>query len=162
MTPSTTFQILALLLTGLVAGLFYAYDCSVIGGLGRLEDKNYLLAFQAINRAILNPYFFLSFMGSLIVLPIASYFAFKQGLSSSFYFLLAASLIYLAGVIGITFFGNVPLNTMLDQYDLLSASENDLALLREKFESSWNRLHRWRTYASILAFVSCILSILKK
>lgn len=162
MTLSSLLQICAILFTGLIAGLFYAYDCSVIGGLGRLDDRNYLLAFQAINREILNPLFFLSFMGSLMLLPLATYFQYKQGWSSSFYLLLSASLIYLIGVIGITMAGNVPLNTMLDQSDLLSASENELSFIRKKFESSWNSLNHWRTYSSILAFVLCILSLLKK
>lgn len=162
MTLSTSLQIIVVLLTGLLAGLFYGYDCSVIGGLGQLHDKNYLLAFQSINKAILNPYFFLSFMGSLILLPLVTFVSYKNGIDTSFYFLLTASVLYTIGVVGITMLGNVPLNNLLNQVDLLNASENELLALREKFESSWNSLHQWRTYASISTFVLCILSLSKK
>jgi len=44
--------------TSLIAGLFYAYSCSVNPGLRRLADKEYLTAMQSINKAILNPVFF--------------------------------------------------------------------------------------------------------
>ena len=62
------FQFNAILLTGLVAGLFYGYDCSVIKGLGNLQDDHYLQLFQSINKEIQNPYFFVSFIGSMLVL----------------------------------------------------------------------------------------------
>ncbi|PBQ33275.1 hypothetical protein CNR22_16335 [Sphingobacteriaceae bacterium] len=162
MTLSTTLLIFAILLTGLVAGLFYGYDCSVITGLGNLQDKEYLQAFQSINRAILNPYFFTSFMGSLVLLPVASYFSFKNGPGTSFYFLLSATLVYIIGVMGITLLGNVPLNTTLDQFNSVTASENDIKIMREKFESSWNNLHHWRTFSSVLSFLLCIVALLKK
>ena len=54
------FQFASILFTGLLAGLFYGYDCSVIKGLGNLQDDVYLQSFQSINKAIQNPYFFIS------------------------------------------------------------------------------------------------------
>jgi len=162
MTLFTSIQLTTALLTGLVAGLLYGYDCSVIRGLGNLEDKDYLSAFQSINRAILNPYFFTSFLGSVILLPITTYLSFKGGVNTSFYFLVTATLLYAVGVMGITLFGNVPLNNALDQLDILNASTDDLKMMREKFESFWNILHHWRTYASLLVFVLTTLSLIKK
>ncbi len=67
MTTMAFYQIIqavAALLTGLAAGLFYSYACSVTGALGRLPDREYVMAFQSINTAILNAWFFASFMGS--------------------------------------------------------------------------------------------------
>lgn len=117
-------QLLACLLTGLVAGLFYAYQCSVIGGLGQLGDKAYLMAFQSINKAILNPWFFAGFMGCLLVLPLASWMAFRVEADASFYFLLMATLAYFIGVFGITVFGNVPLNDALGSFDIATGRGN--------------------------------------
>lgn len=154
-------QIVSVLLTGLSAGLFYGYDCSVIKGLGNLSDDLYLKSFQSINRAILNPFFFISFMGSLIVLPFATWMSYKSDLMYGFYFLLSATLFYAIGVFAVTIFGNVPLNNMLDRADLSSPAA-DLKTIRQQFETNWNRLHHIRTYANMLAFLCCILSLIKK
>jgi len=43
---------------------------------------------------IINPYFFLSFGGSMIVLPLCSWFAFKTGQKETFYLLMTASVVY--------------------------------------------------------------------
>ena len=63
---------IALILSGLSAGLFYAWSVSVIPGTKRVPDLVYLEAMQAINRAILNPAFFLVFFGSLILLGVST------------------------------------------------------------------------------------------
>ncbi|KIO77808.1 hypothetical protein TH53_07795 [Pedobacter lusitanus] len=155
-------QITAILLTGLIAGLLYGYDCSVIRGLGALQNKNFLTAFQSINKEILNPYFFISFMGTLLLLPLATWLNYHSGgLSNTFYFLLAATLIYAIAVFGVTIFGNVPLNNTLSQFDIEKASPAELMSMRHHFEASWNALHHIRTYAAILAFLAAILSLLK-
>jgi uncharacterized membrane protein len=162
MSPQNIFHVLSILLTGLLAGLFYGYDCSVIRGLGKLNDKEYLNAFQQINREILNPYFFASFMGSVLVLPVASWLLYKDGSMNAFYFLLSAALIYIILVFGVTMFANVPLNNMVDKADLANASAETIQSLRQQFESSWNKWHHVRTYASIIAFLLAILSLFKK
>jgi uncharacterized membrane protein len=162
MTAGILFQIVAILLTGLAAGLFYSYDCSVIKGLGNLPDREYLSAFQSINRAILNPYFFISFIGSLLILPIAVWQSYKDGNTMSCYFLLAATIVYIAGVFGVTILGNVPLNNLVERFDISTASQADIQAMRQKFEVSWNKLNHVRTYAAILSFLLTILSWIKK
>jgi uncharacterized membrane protein len=162
MTAGVLFQIAAILLTGLIAGLFYSYDCSVIKGLGSLPDAEYLSAFKAINKAILNPYFFMSFMGSLLVLPIAAWLNYKEGGTTSFYLLIAATLVYVAGTFGVTILGNVPLNNLVDRFDITTASQMNIQALRQKFEGSWNTLNHIRTYANILSFLLAILSLAKR
>ncbi len=74
-------------LTALIAGLFYAYSCSVVLGLGKLSDAEYLKAMQNINREILNPVFFMmSFMGTAILLPVSAFvFRGSNQRLSSFY-----------------------------------------------------------------------------
>jgi uncharacterized membrane protein len=155
-------QIIAVLLTGLIAGLLYGYDCSVVKGLGQLPDKEYLQAFQSINRVILNPYFALSFAGSLLALILAALLSFKSAQFVSFYWLIAATIVYVAGVQGVTIWGNVPLNNFLEKIDLIACSEIECKKMRELFEWKWNLLHRIRTIASMLAFLLTILSIVKK
>jgi uncharacterized membrane protein len=161
MTTYHLIQISAVLLTGLSAGLFYSYDCSVIKGLGNLPDREYLSAFQSINKAILNPYFFTSFMGSLLLLPIAAWLSYKGASPMAFYFLVAASVVYAAGVFGVTMFGNVPLNNLLDRFDISIASVDAIHAMRQRFENSWNMLQHVRTFAAILSFILAIISMRK-
>ncbi len=58
----TTLLLITTLSTGLMAGLFYSWTISVTPGLARLNDENYLRAFQSMNRAIINPVFLIVFI----------------------------------------------------------------------------------------------------
>src|SRR5690349_3161714 len=112
---TTIIVIVTAVTTALIAGLFYAYSCSVNPGLGRLENREYLSAMQSINSAILNPVFMWSFMGTLILLPVCCYFNFQ---TPRFTWLLAATLVYAIGTFGVTIMGNVPLNEQLAAINL--------------------------------------------
>ena len=153
-------QFAAILLTGLLAGLFYGYDCSVIKGLGNLQDDVYLQSFQSINKAIQTPYFFISFMGSLVVLPMAAFLSYKNCSLATFYLLLTATLIYIIGVFGVTIFSNVPLNDHMARFPISSATANEIAAMRKAFEKPWNASHTIRTIAAVISFSLAILSII--
>lgn len=154
-------QLTAVLLTGLVAGLFYSYACSITNGLGKLSDRSYILAFQSVNKAILNPWFFAPFLGSLIILPVSAWLSYKADSNTVFWLLLAATMVYSIGVFGVTIFGNVPLNNLLEHFDEHRATDQAFTSLRENFEDPWNHLHVTRTVASVLSFLLTILSIIK-
>ncbi|GAB4024443.1 anthrone oxygenase family protein [Spirosoma koreense] len=150
----------AALTTTLIAGLFYGYLCSVNPGLNRLPDLMYLSAMQSINRAILNPVFFLSFVGALVLLPLSAWLQYSQPMPVRVWLLLGASVLYVTGVFGVTVFGNVPLNEALDAVDLETASVPELATHRTAFEGPWNKLHTIRTLASILTSMLVIAACL--
>ncbi|ACT96463.1 anthrone oxygenase family protein [Dyadobacter fermentans] len=158
MTTINLFLLATALTSGLIAGLFYSYSCSVNPGLGALPDAGYLSAMQSINRAILNPVFFFSFMGTLLLLPLSTYQ--HLGTGTRFYLLLGATLVYVIGTFGVTAAGNVPLNELLSKMNLTGASTDELAAHRLRFEMPWNRLHAIRTYASVLSFVLVLLACL--
>lgn len=148
--------------TTLAAGLFYSYSCSVNPGLSRLTDTEYLRAMQSINRAILNPVFFLTFMGTLVLLPLSAWFSYREGLTAVCWYFLAAAVIYLLAVFGVTLAGNVPLNEALDKFDIARASQQQIAEQRAAFEKRWNGYHAVRTIAIILSAGLAILGCLKK
>lgn len=154
--------VLAAVSTGLIAGLFYAYSCSVNLGLGKLGDKEYLSAMQSINVAILNPVFFATFMGTVLLLPVATWLNYGQPVSVRFWLLVAASVVYIVGVFGLTMFGNVPLNNALAAIDIGNSSASDLLKHREAFEMPWNKLHSIRTIANIAAFALVVIACVKK
>ncbi|THU39433.1 DUF1772 domain-containing protein [Niastella caeni] len=147
--------------TALIAGLFYAYSCSVNGALGRLPDAGYLAAMQAINREILNPLFYMSFMGTLILLPLSTWLHYSHPASLRFYFLLAATLVYTVGTFGVTMAGNVPLNNALDSFNLQTSAE-ELNRQRALFEKPWNKLHGIRTFFNAIALILVLLACIVK
>ncbi|MBC7887984.1 MAG: DUF1772 domain-containing protein [Ferruginibacter sp.] len=155
-------QVIAILLTGLLAGLFYGYDCSVIRGLEKLQDDVYLQSFQHINKAIQNPYFFISFIGSLLVLPVATWLSYGKYNPLTFYLLLSATLLYAITVFGVTVFGNIPLNELLEKFDISTATQKDIVFMRQMFENSWNKYHTIRTIAAILTFCLTIIAVIKQ
>lgn len=145
--------------TALMAGLFYSYSCSVSPGLNRLSDASYLAAMQSINRAIMNPVFFVGFFGAAVLLPLSAYSHYGQPTSTRFWCVLTATVVYMIGVLGVTVAGNVPLNEALDAFDLQSASARELAAQRAAFEMPWSNLNRVRTIASTLALLLVVIGL---
>lgn len=162
MTIQNILLAITAVLTALIAGLFYAYSCSVNIGLAKLPDNQYITAMQSINREIQNPVFFFSFIGTLLMLPISTFFQYKGGTMNGFWLLLAATTLYCIGTFGITIVGNVPLNEALDKFSLQSATIQEIANERTRFEIPWNRYHTIRTIASIITLLLVITACISK
>jgi uncharacterized membrane protein len=157
-TLKTAPLFLAIALTGLSSGLFYAWEVSVIPGTKRISDASYLETMQSINRAILNPGFYAIFFGSLLFLAISTYVQYKGGINFSFWMVFLAMIIYLIGTFGVTVFGNVPLNDTLDAINLGDLSAEQLKTTREAYEVKWNALHKIRTLCAVVSFAVILLT----
>ena len=142
---------IAILLTGLSAGLFYAWQVSVIPGTKLTQDYTYIETMQKINRAIINPPFMLIFLGSLLIqiLSVILYWNTEMSL----WLILSATLVYGAGTVIITGLGNVPLNDALDELQLNDLSKEEISKERHDYEVPWNRLHLIRTIFSVISFM---------
>lgn len=149
--------LLAALATALMAGLFYNWTSAITVGLHRLPDKEYIAAIQSINRAIQNPLFFLSFFGAAILLPFCCYLHYQHPVTTKFYILLTAAIFYLAGVMAVTILGNIPLNNMLDKFNLQNASLDDAAKIRLLFETRWNNFNTVRTICSVISLLFILI-----
>jgi uncharacterized membrane protein len=149
----------AVLLTGLAAGFFYAWEVSVIQGTKLISDRSYLETMQSINRAILNPAFLLVFMGTVFALAGSSYLQYKSGVNLSFWFILSAAIVYTVGAFGVTMGGNVPLNEALDAIKLNELDAEGMKSFRLSFEGKWNQLHSIRTGFSVLSFILALLAV---
>ena len=145
-------------ITGLSAGFFYAWQVSVIPGTKKITDGSYLEAMQLINRAVLNPAFFIIFFGALILLVWSTYLEYKAGISLTFWLTLGAAVVYLIGTFGITAIGNVPLNESLNVIQLNTLSVEELNATRTNYELPWNRLHLIRTIFSLISFGLLLLT----
>ena len=151
----------SVILTGLSAGLFYAWSVSVIPGTGKVPDLTYLETMQSINRAILNPAFFLIFFGSLVLLSLASIFEFHTS-RLVFGLVLGSAITYLLGTFGVTAIGNVPLNNQLDVLDLAQMDIEQIGEFREYYETRWNRWHGIRTVFAVVSFIAATLALFFK
>jgi uncharacterized membrane protein len=141
----------AILLTGLSAGLFFAWQVSVIPGTKRVQDSVYIETMQKINRAIINPPFILIFLGPLIVQIIS--FVLYWNSSISLWLIMVATIFYGIGTVIVTGLGNVPLNDKLDTLSLSDLNEKQMAGERQHYEAKWNRLHLIRTIFALLSFM---------
>jgi len=157
MSARTVVLLVAIVATGLIAGLFFGWLVSVIPGTRRIDDSSYIATMQSINRAIVNPGFVVPFLVSPILLIIAGVLEFRFGNQRRATFLWTAAAVYLIGVIGVTFVGNVPLNNSLDALQLGAAADKDLQAQRSAYEIGWNRWHGLRTAASVLSFVLAVV-----
>ena len=152
---------ITVLFSGLVAGLMFSYSCSVNLGLHHLTDIEYIKTMQTINIEIQNIYFFIVFIGLLLLLPTSTWLSYSVNNKATFYLMLTATLFYFVGVFGVTILGNVPLNNQLAKINLANTSEETLSTFRNHFESNWTKYHLIRTLASIVSFLLTILAFQK-
>ena len=150
--------LLAILTTALSAGLFYSWKISVIPGLKNISDRSYLETMQSINRAILNPEFYIIFFGAILFLILSAYFQFKVSIGTPFWLIITTIVFYGIGTIGVTAFGNVPMNESLDLVNLTKLNIDELKLTRLSYEGKWNQFNTIRTIFSVLSFVTIVLA----
>ena len=81
----------AILLTGLMAGIFFTWSNAVKPGIGKLSDLEYLRSLQSMNRVILNKAFIGIFLGAIIAVALVPIFHFKLAPNSIFWLLLTCS-----------------------------------------------------------------------
>ena len=148
----------AILLTGLMAGIFFTWSNAVKPGIGKLSDLEYLRSLQSMNRVILNKAFIGIFLGAIIAVALVPIFHFKIAPNSIFWLLLLAPVIYWIGVFGVTVFGNIPLNEILDKINLESITSEEIKALRTSIEVKWNNLNLIRSISSGITFLLLIVS----
>lgn len=156
-----TVLIISTFFTGIIAGLFFAWAVSVMNGLAKLPDREFITAMQSMNRGIQNPVFFLFFFGTLILLPVCVFMSYRQDAGTGLWLIVAAMLLYIA-VMAITMAGNVPLNNMLDNFPVNNSSMEDMAAIRKRFEDPWNRLNITRAICNMLSFLLLLLATFRK
>jgi uncharacterized membrane protein len=143
---------LATLAMGLMAGVFGLYAYAIMPGLGKTDARTFVGAFQAIDRAIINPLFMATFFGAAVLTAAAA--ALHLGDAAAPWII--AALVLYAAVFVITIAVNVPLN------DAIKAagdpdSISDLTAVRERFdEARWAGWNVVRAVASTAAF-GCLL-----
>jgi uncharacterized membrane protein len=104
---------------------------------------------QSINVAILNGWFFLGFLGALVLPAVAAVLHLGRGNRAALPWIVAGLVLYVV-VLAVTFGFNIPLN---DRLAAAGAPDRipDLAAVREQFEAAWIRWNVVRALASTAA-----------
>ena len=160
MKYETIILALAILLTGLMAGIFFTWSNAVKPGIGKLSDIEYLRALQSMNRVILNNAFKIIFLGAIIAVALVPVFYFSLYPKNIFWLFVFTLVIYWIGVFGVTVSGNIPLNEILDKTNLESITSEEIKTLRKSIEVKWNNFNLIRCISSAITFLILIVSFL--
>ncbi|MFA7767944.1 DUF1772 domain-containing protein [Streptomyces sp. NRRL S-448] len=150
-TARTATLVAATITAGLISGLFYAFTVAVMPGLARSSDRTTIETMQNINKAILNGWFILAYLGAPLLITTTLILHATDPDSRDTVPPLAAALVtYLATVI-ITARINIPLNNALEQAGPSEHhTEPTIHTTRTTYETPWNKANTWRTLLTTL------------
>jgi uncharacterized membrane protein len=144
-----TLTIIAVVGSGIVGGVFFAFSTFVMRALDRLQHSRSIAAMQSINRAAPNAWFMLALLGTaLVCLVLAVDAAVHWGRSGSGY-RLGASILYLIAVV-VTIGYHVPHNNALATLDPNAASA---VTEWTRYSSGWTAWNHLRTLTPLAATV---------
>ncbi len=152
--------ILATLLCSLVAGFVFAFAVVVMPGIKTLSDREFIQAFQVMDRIIQNnqPIFVLVWVGSILALVASAVLGIGQLEEPERLLIIFALLAYLLVVQLPTFTINIPLNNKLQTLNVDEMDETAQKAARMDFEPHWIRWNSIRTtFASLVSSLLIIL-----
>jgi uncharacterized membrane protein len=149
----------AAFLCSLVAGLLFSFAVVVMPGIGRLDDRDFLGAFQAIDRVIQNnqPLFIVAWVGSVLALLAAAVLGVWELAGLDRVLVIVAAAVYIAGVQLPTVTINIPLNNTVKRLEVSTMSDAVRQRARSDFEARWNR---WNVVRSVIASIVSLLLLI--
>jgi uncharacterized membrane protein len=138
--------------SGLVTGLLFAFSLVVMRALRELTPEVGMATMQRINVLILSPLFLTVFMGTAVLCVTLLVVAWRGQPSEGALLLMLGSAAYLLGPLGITAGFNVPLNNAL-----AAATREQAAVAWPSYVSAWLRWNHVRTAMGVAAMA--LLSI---
>ena len=151
----------ATVLTGLVAGLLFAFAVITMPGIGTLGDRAFIRTFQVMDAVIQDnhPLFMGAWLGSAGLLIVSVVLGFRRIPSELWIPLAVATTVYLAGVEIPTVVINVPLNNALQRVDTGKAPDETVIAARRDFEARWNRWNRRRTVVATAVTAALVVLV---
>lgn len=146
--------VLLIVISGLMAGLYFAFSVVIMKSLAELPALDGAKAMNKINDVILNTVFMPLFFGSTLWFAGLIVWSFADWQEGRSMIEVSAAVIYIIGMFLVTAFGNVPLNNKLQQSE---ENEQILILAWEEYLHKWTRLNHLRTLSCI---ASCAVLIL--
>ena len=153
--------ICSILLCTLVTGFTLLYAVVIMPGLSKLDDKEFIKAFQVTDGVIQDnqPLFILTWLGSVIsVVGAILSSIISVGLPEA-WLIVFVGVVYLLGVQGITLSVHLPLNNHIKKINIEKTDHQTLSVEREKFETRWNFFNTIRTGISFLVSLTLLLVV---
>ena len=153
------FLILSILSCSLVTGFIFTYSVVVMPGFSKLNNKDFIRAFQVTDNIIQNnqPLFMLIWIGSILSVISTIVFSIFNINADYSIFIIVTGFFYLIGVQGLTISIHIPLNNNIQKIDVDKEDELKLKEVRKEFEIKWNYYNRIRT---VVAFTVTTLLML--
>jgi uncharacterized membrane protein len=149
-------NVLAILGTGIVAGVFLAFSTFIMAALGRVPTANGISTMQMINITVLNPLFMIVLFGSAILSLVLAYLAFRQGLTNRNMLFIAGAVFYLVGAIAVTMAANVPLNDALASINPQGSDSSTFWASYLQNWTFWNHVRGLASFAACAVFIRAI------
>ena len=152
--------ILATFLCSLVAGLLFVFAIVVMPGIKSLNDREFIRAFQVMDRIIQNnqPIFVLVWVGSVVALVTSAVLGIWELDGTEYLFIIFATVAYLLGVQLPTVTINIPLNNKLQTLDVDAMNETTQKEARKDFEPRWNL---WNSIRAVFASLASALLMIQ-
>lgn len=141
-----------LLLTGAIAGFFYAYSSSVMPGLDAIGPVEAIAAMQGINEAVRNPAFALSFFGTPVAGAATAAILLLRRRRAAAAVTALATATYVLGAMLPTAAVNVPMNQALAVV-AVPADPAAAAALWADWSARWTWWNGLRTMASLISLL---------
>ena len=151
--------IFSILSCSLVTGFIFTYAIVVLPGFSKLEDKEYIRAFQVTDGVIQNnqPLFMLTWIGSIISVLGAILASILSPELAKTWFVVLIGAVYLIGVQGITITIHLPMNNHIKDLNLDELDDQTLSKERLKLETKWNYFNNIRTGVGFFVSLSLLL-----
>ena len=151
--------IFSILSCSLVTGFIFTYAIVVLPGFSKLDDKEYIRAFQVTDEVIQNnqPLFMLTWIGSIISVLGAILASILSPDLSETWFIVLIGVVYLLGVQGITITIHLPMNNHIKDLNLDELDDQTLSKERLKLETKWNYFNNIRTGVGFFVSLSLLL-----
>lgn len=141
---------------GLNAGVFFAFSGFVMTALARLPPAQGIAAMQSINVQAVTRWFMTAFFGTGVLCLLLAIAALLRWGEAGAPWLLAGSLLYLGGAIGVTMAFNVPRNNALAAAAPESPAGADLWARYVVGWTAWNHLRTAACLAAAAAFIMAL------
>ena len=151
--------IFSILSCSLVTGFIFTYAIVVLPGFSKLDDKEYIRAFQVTDEVIQNnqPLFMLTWIGSIISVLGAILASILSPNLGETWFIVLIGVVYLLGVQGITITIHLPMNNHIKDLNLDELDDQTLSKERLKLETKWNYFNNIRTGVGFFVSLSLLL-----
>jgi uncharacterized membrane protein len=154
----------AALTCSLVSGLLLGFATVAMPGIGTLDDRAFVRAFQVMDRVIQDrqPVFMLLWVGSVAAVLATLGLGWSQTVDGQRLLLVGATVLWIGGLQVPTATINLPLNNALQAVDVDAVDDQSVSRARGDFERRWNTWNRVRTVAGVLASAGFVLLLLAR